>query len=194
MDIFSWSSCDNLFFQVTREGPMQCEQHVKKSAQWATSSLKCASIQTSFLQVFWGNPNDPFTLTQNSFKSKKWHSCLSLYKGILFPEAEREATKLQERLLREAASFIITDQIPDFVRRSTACILPSAPLQKLWNNLITKICMFVNRWIGASIPMRRQWTELLSNRLFTREASICGILDMWSKPSASQNMWEAWGT
>lgn len=35
--------------------------------------------------------------------------------GISFPQAEREATKLQERLLREAASFIITHQIPGFV-------------------------------------------------------------------------------
>lgn len=178
---------------MTHEGPMQCEQPVKKLAQWATSSSRCASIQTSSLQVLREKPNDPFTWTQNIFKSTKWHCRLCLCKGILFPQAESEATKLQERLLREAASFIITHQIPGFVRRSTSYILQSASMQMLWNNLLTRICMFVNRWIGASIPTRHHWTELPSNRLFTREASISGILDTWSKPSASQNMREAWG-
>lgn len=35
--------------------------------------------------------------------------------GVSFPPVERNSTKLQERLLREAASFIITHQIPAFV-------------------------------------------------------------------------------
>ncbi|KAI3372888.1 hypothetical protein L3Q82_023340, partial [Scortum barcoo] len=35
--------------------------------------------------------------------------------GVSFPPAESESTKLQERLLREAAAFIITHQIPAFV-------------------------------------------------------------------------------
>lgn len=113
---------------MTHEGPLLCEQPVKKLAQWATSSSRCASIQTSSLQVLREKPNDPFTWTQNIFKSTKWHCRLSLCKGILFPQAESEATKLQERLLREAASFIITHQIPDFVRRSTSYILKSASM------------------------------------------------------------------
>lgn len=32
-----------------------------------------------------------------------------------FPKSESDAVALQERLLREAAGFIINDQIPDFV-------------------------------------------------------------------------------
>lgn len=43
--------------------------------------------------------------------------------GVLFPPSESESTKLQERLLREAAAFIITHQIPAFVRRFTVYIL-----------------------------------------------------------------------
>ncbi|XP_036952790.1 clustered mitochondria protein homolog [Acanthopagrus latus] len=35
--------------------------------------------------------------------------------GVTFPPAESKSTKLQERLLREAASFIVTHQIPAFV-------------------------------------------------------------------------------
>lgn len=35
--------------------------------------------------------------------------------GVSFPPGESKSTKLQERLLREAASFIITHQIPAFV-------------------------------------------------------------------------------
>ncbi|KAL4646532.1 hypothetical protein GN956_G10055 [Arapaima gigas] len=35
--------------------------------------------------------------------------------GMEFPSSERDAVQLQERLLREAAKFIITDQIPAFV-------------------------------------------------------------------------------
>ncbi|XP_074525971.1 clustered mitochondria protein homolog [Halichoeres trimaculatus] len=35
--------------------------------------------------------------------------------GVSFPASESESTKLQERLLREAAAFIITHQIPEFV-------------------------------------------------------------------------------
>lgn len=137
---------------------------------------------------------EPYWQMQNIFRSTKWRrSRLVLSQGVSFPQAEREATKLQERLLREAASFIITHQIPGFVRPCTAYILQSSPQRTTWNNLITWICIFVIRWIGASIPTRRPWMELLLNRLFTREASISGISDMWSKPSASQNMWEAWG-
>lgn len=41
-------------------------------------------------------------------------SCL----GICFPPSESAMTDLQERLLREAAAFIITHQIPAFVRGS----------------------------------------------------------------------------
>ncbi|XP_041854801.1 clustered mitochondria protein homolog isoform X2 [Melanotaenia boesemani] len=36
--------------------------------------------------------------------------------GVSFPPGESTSTKLQERLLREAAAFIITHQIPDFVK------------------------------------------------------------------------------
>ncbi|XP_038145965.1 clustered mitochondria protein homolog [Cyprinodon tularosa] len=36
--------------------------------------------------------------------------------GIQFPPAESAATNLQEKLLREAAAFIITHQIPDFLQ------------------------------------------------------------------------------
>uniref|UniRef100_A0A1A8IWA1 Clu domain-containing protein n=2 Tax=Nothobranchius TaxID=28779 RepID=A0A1A8IWA1_NOTKU len=36
--------------------------------------------------------------------------------GINFPPSEEAATKLQERLLREAAAFIITHQIPEFLQ------------------------------------------------------------------------------
>lgn len=32
-----------------------------------------------------------------------------------FPKSESDAVALQERLLREAAAFIISDQIPEFV-------------------------------------------------------------------------------
>lgn len=135
-----------------------------------------------------------YSQTQNIFRSTKWRCCHLVHsEGISFPQAEREAAKLQERLLKEAASFIITHQIPGFVWRSTAYVLQSAPQRMTWNNRITWICIFVIRWIGASIPTRHPWTELLLNRPFTREASISVILDMWSKPSASQNMWEAWG-
>lgn len=35
--------------------------------------------------------------------------------GVIFPPSESASTKLQERLLREAAAFIITHQIPAFV-------------------------------------------------------------------------------
>ncbi|KAK2837331.1 hypothetical protein Q5P01_014543 [Channa striata] len=35
--------------------------------------------------------------------------------GVLFPPSESAATKLQQRLLREAAGFIITHQIPAFI-------------------------------------------------------------------------------
>ncbi|XP_026199625.1 clustered mitochondria protein homolog isoform X2 [Anabas testudineus] len=39
----------------------------------------------------------------------------NVFSGVLFPPSESESTKLQERLLREAAAFIITHQIPAFV-------------------------------------------------------------------------------
>uniref|UniRef100_A0A3Q0SS10 Si:ch211-166a6.5 n=1 Tax=Amphilophus citrinellus TaxID=61819 RepID=A0A3Q0SS10_AMPCI len=38
--------------------------------------------------------------------------------GVAFPLSENTSTKLQERLLREAAAFVITHQIPAFVSRS----------------------------------------------------------------------------
>lgn len=50
---------DHLFFgelQMTHEEPMQCERLVKRSAQLATSSSRCASIQMSSLQVLWEKP------------------------------------------------------------------------------------------------------------------------------------------
>lgn len=124
LDIFSLT-INLFFFQVTHEQAMQCEQLVKKLAQWATSSSRCASIQMSSLQVLWEKPNYPLTWTQNIFKSTKWSSRLSPFQGISFPQAESEAMELQEQLLREAASFIITHQIPGFVRQSTSCILAS---------------------------------------------------------------------
>uniref|UniRef100_A0A3B3TLI3 Clustered mitochondria protein homolog n=1 Tax=Poecilia latipinna TaxID=48699 RepID=A0A3B3TLI3_9TELE len=43
--------------------------------------------------------------------------------GIRFPPSESASTNLQEKLLREAAAFIITHQIPDFV--SLQCCLHS---------------------------------------------------------------------
>ncbi|XP_056130596.1 clustered mitochondria protein homolog [Lampris incognitus] len=41
--------------------------------------------------------------------------------GVSFPGCESESTKLQERLLREAAAFIITHQIPAFVEYCLQC-------------------------------------------------------------------------
>uniref|UniRef100_A0AAQ5XVM9 Clu domain-containing protein n=1 Tax=Amphiprion ocellaris TaxID=80972 RepID=A0AAQ5XVM9_AMPOC len=45
--------------------------------------------------------------------------------GISFPPGESKSTKLQERLLREAAAFIITHQIPAFVSGSIGVDVPS---------------------------------------------------------------------
>lgn len=81
--------------------------------------------------------------------------------GISFPPPESEPMKLQERLLREAASFIITHQIPAFVRRSTIYILQLAHLLMIRNKLITCICIFVDRWSGACKAMKLPWTGLL---------------------------------
>lgn len=45
---------------------------------------------------------------------------LSFRVGVQFPDSERDAVALQKRLLKEAASFIIHDQIPAFV--SVVCL------------------------------------------------------------------------
>lgn len=81
--------------------------------------------------------------------------------GISFPPEESESMKLQERLLREAASFIITHQIPAFVRRSTTYILQLAHLLMTRNKLNICICIFVDRWSGACNAMKRPWMGLL---------------------------------
>lgn len=81
--------------------------------------------------------------------------------GISFPPEESESMKLQERLLREAASFIITHQIPAFVRRSTIYILQVAHLLMTRSKLVIRICIFVDRWSGACNAMKRPWTGLL---------------------------------
>lgn len=55
-DIFSLTIYFLGELQMTHEEPMQCERLVKKSAQLATSSSRCASIQMSSLQVLWEKP------------------------------------------------------------------------------------------------------------------------------------------
>lgn len=40
---------------------------------------------------------------------------LSLRVGVQFPSSESDAVELQKRLLKEAAAFIVNDQIPAFV-------------------------------------------------------------------------------
>lgn len=42
-------------------------------------------------------------------------SRFSVFAGVQFPKSETAAVALQERLLREAAAFIVSDQIPAFV-------------------------------------------------------------------------------
>lgn len=45
---------------------------------------------------------------------------LSVRVGVQFPDSERDALELQKRLLKEAGSFIINEQIPAFV--SVVCL------------------------------------------------------------------------
>lgn len=52
---------------------------------------------------------------RNSYQNTMSHFCV-LCSGVSFPASERKSIKLQQRLLREAAAFIITRQIPAFVR------------------------------------------------------------------------------
>jgi len=101
---------------VILEPLTQYELLVKKWAQSATSSLRCASTRASSLQV----PRETtHTLTHTvvSFAGSQYDTQPVFgVSEVSFPPGESKSTKLQERLLREAAAFIITHQIPAFVR------------------------------------------------------------------------------
>lgn len=108
------------FSQVTLEPLLPSELRVKTWAQLVTSSLRCALIQMYFLQVC--------RLTTQVCYSRaliRTHHDTLLVQilGVAFPPGESTSTKLQERLLREAAAFIITHQIPAFVSPTRVNVL-----------------------------------------------------------------------
>ena len=127
---------------------------MKRSAPSATSSSRCASTQTYSVQVHTHThthththvhtdtrthvhtrtythththtdtkPRNVFIQCLGSTEPTQWLLCPSP-PGVSFPSGDSAATKLQERLLREAAAFIIKQQIPDFV--STTVSPPAA--------------------------------------------------------------------
>lgn len=88
-------------------------------------------------------------------------SCV-LHSGIRFPPSESASTNLQEKLLREAAAFIITHQIPDFVRVFSVSdfVLQENSLGQQ-NQCIIRFNDCVRSCSVAYTAMRRRWTEHL---------------------------------
>lgn len=58
------------------------------------------------------------TYKHNSLIGTHYDTLLVQILGVTFPPGENASSKLQEQLLREAAAFVITHQIPAFVSGS----------------------------------------------------------------------------
>lgn len=66
------------------------------------------------------------------------HFCV-LCPGVYFPASERKSIKLQQRLLKEAAAFILTHQIPAFVRFLTQLYNSQRHLHKKGSNRASSV-------------------------------------------------------